>query len=367
MKKNLLGYDLNALKEFFIDIDEKPFRAVQLLKWVHQYKVTDFNLMTNLSKSLRAKLIEQCEIKAPKIAKEQISKDGTVKWLMEVSENNFIETVFIPEEKRGTLCISSQVGCVLNCTFCATATSGFTRNLSSDEIIGQLWVASKRLLEFSSLPNYKNIPKISNVVMMGMGEPLLNFSNVVKAINIMREDNAYGLAKRRVTVSTSGIIPGINKLANTTDVALAISLHAPTDELRTKIMPINKKYPIAELIDACRSYLSLHSKAKVTIEYLMLKNVNDSVACAKQLAKLLQGIASKVNLIPFNPFLGSAYEASLMEDIEKFKEVIQKSGLVCTIRKQRGEDISASCGQLAGKIQDKAIRSKIFLASIQEE
>lgn len=367
MKINLLGYDLNALKEYFASIGEVPFRAVQLLKWIHQHKVSDFNLMTNISMALREKLVSNCEIKSPKITNEQISRDGTVKWLMQVGNDNFIETVFIPEEKRGTLCISSQVGCVLNCTFCATATSGFNRNLTSDEIIGQLYSAEIRLSELKSLPNFKTIPKISNVVLMGMGEPLFNYSNVLKAINIMREDNAYGLAKRRVTISTSGIIPGILKLATEADVALALSLHAPTDELRTKIMPVNKKYPIKKLIEACKKFLSYHPKSKITIEYLMLDGVNDSSESAKQLAKLLQGVACKVNLIPFNPFLGSAYIASSLKKVESFKNIISRSGIVCTIRKQRGIDISASCGQLAGKIKDKTKRQERYIASILED
>lgn len=359
-KLNLLNLDLDSLKEFFVSIDEKPFRAVQVLKWVHQQKITDFDNMLNLSKDLREKLKQTCEIVAPSIHTEKISSDGTIKWLMQV-QGNLVETVFIPELKRGTLCISSQVGCILNCTFCSTATQGFNRNLTTAEIIGQIWQAENRLSQLDSIPSFDKIPKITNVVMMGMGEPLFNFKNVAKALKLMRDDNAYGLAKRRVTVSTAGVVPGIDDLTNLdVEVALAISLHAPTDELRSDIMAINKKYPIKELFAACKRYLAKYPKNKITIEYVTLKGVNDSPKHAKQLARLLSTLPSKVNIIPFNSFPGNKYQCSNKRDILNFSNILQEHGLVATIRKTRGDDIDAACGQLRGKIKDITNRNKRF-------
>ena len=368
-KTNLLGFDLKALKDYFSILGEKPFRATQLLKWIHQQKVTDFSEMLNLSKPLREKLQDNCEISAPKIVSEKISSDGTVKWLMEVQGKNFIETVFIPEEKRGTLCISSQVGCMLTCKFCSTAKQGFNSNLSSTEVIGQLWRANVRLQELGKIPCFDKIPDITNVVMMGMGEPLFNFDNVVRALKIMRDDNAYGLSWKRVTLSTSGVVPQIYKLGEEVDVALAISLHAPNDKIRSSIMPINNKYPISVLLDACKGYIEKNPRIKITIEYVMLRGINDSAANAKELARLLSDLPCKINLIPFNPFPGSGYECSNKKDIFEFRNILMNRGYIATIRKTRGDDIDAACGQLAGDIIDKTKRNQRYkehLSSIEK-
>jgi 23S rRNA (adenine2503-C2)-methyltransferase len=346
-KVNLLGYTHKALKEFFISLEEKPFRAAQVFKWIHQRRVCDFNLMTDLGKELREKLNEIAEVRPPEIALEQCSADGTRKWLLKLDDGNHIETVYIPEKTRGTLCVSSQVGCALNCSFCATATLGFNRNLKPFEIIGQVWLASLKLPE-----------RITNVVMMGMGEPLLNFEAVSECLAMMRDDNGYGLSRRRVTLSTAGLIPNIDRLGQECDVSLAVSLHAPNDELRNQLVPLNKKYPIAELMEACKRFVGEDKRRHITMEYVMLKGVNDSLLHAKQLAKVLRDIPCKVNLIPFNPFPMARYQRSDDNVIEAFQHLLMKAGLITTKRRTRGEDIDAACGQLKPDIIDRTNRSE---------
>lgn len=347
-KLNLLNLDRKAMEGFFADLGEKPFRAVQLTKWIHQRGVADFDAMTDLSKALRAKLSEVSEVRLPEAIFDQHSTDGTRKWLLRLDGGNAIETVFIPEPKRGTLCVSSQVGCALECSFCSTATQGFNRNLSVAEIIGQLRFARAALAEEGMT--------ITNVVFMGMGEPLLNFNNVVAAVNLMVDDHAYGLSKRRVTISTSGVVPALYRLAEATDVSLAVSLHAPDDALRDELVPINKKYPIAELLPACSNYLANSPHRSITWEYVMLDGINDQDAQAHQLAKLLVGIPSKINLIPFNPYPGSQYRRSSPERIHRFSRILLEAGIVTTTRRTRGEDIDGACGQLVGKVQDRTRR-----------
>ncbi|WNV06478.1 23S rRNA (adenine(2503)-C(2))-methyltransferase RlmN [Candidatus Methylospira mobilis] len=346
-KINLLAFDRKAMEGYFVEIGEKPFRAVQLLQWIHQRGVGDFALMTNISKLLRAYLAEHCEVRAPEIVFDQRSWDGTRKWLFQLDGLNRIETVFIPEEGRGTLCISSQVGCALECAFCSTARQGFNRNLGVDEIIGQVWAAQNALGEQG---------KITNIVLMGMGEPLLNFNNVVSATNLMMDDFAYCISKRRVTLSTSGIVPALDRLAEVTDISLAVSLHAPDDELRNRLVPINQKYPLKDLLAACVRYVGQDNRRKVTMEYVMLAGVNDSPAQARALARLLTGVPSKVNLIPFNPFPDAGYECSGLQAIAGFSAILQQAGIVTTTRKTRGDDIDAACGQLVGKVNDKSRR-----------
>jgi 23S rRNA (adenine2503-C2)-methyltransferase len=345
-KINLLGLDRKAMEAFFVEIGEKPFRASQLLQWIHQRGVDDFALMTNLSKALRTRLAELCEVRAPEVVLAQNSSDGTCKWVLQTDAQNRIETVFIPEEGRGTLCVSSQVGCALECSFCSTARQGFNRNLSTAEIIGQVWAARRELGEGA----------VTNVVLMGMGEPLLNFNNVVAATNLMLDDFTYGLSKRRVTLSTSGIVPALDRLAEVSDISLAVSLHAPGDELRNELVPINRKYPIRELLDACKRYIGREGRRKVTFEYVMLDGVNDSPAHARALVKLLSHVPSKVNLIPFNPFPGSNYRCSSPETIRRFSEILHGAGLIATTRKTRGGDIDAACGQLVGRVNDRTRR-----------
>lgn len=346
-KLNLLNFDRKGLEAFFAELGEKPFRATQVLKWIHQEGVSDFELMSNLSKALRARLADIAEVRLPEIVFEQKSEDGTYKWVLELDGQNRIETVFIPEEGRGTLCVSSQVGCALECTFCSTAQQGFNRNLSTAEIIGQVWVAAKAL---------KGKANLTNVVMMGMGEPLLNFNSTVASLNLMMDDFAYGLAKRRVTVSTSGVVPALLRLADVSEASLAVSLHAPNDELRDILVPINKKYPIAQLLEACKYYIKDEKRRKITFEYVMLSGINDSVEQAHQLSKLLEGIPSKVNLIPFNPFPNTQYTRSSNNAIHRFTAVLKEAGLITTTRKTRGDDIDAACGQLVGKVKDKTKR-----------
>lgn len=344
---NLLDFDRKGLAAFFVGIGEKPFRATQLMKWMYQEDITDFDQMSNLSKSLRTYLKENCTITAPEMLIEQIASDETRKWAIQMSCGNRVESVFIPEEKRGTLCVSSQIGCALACTFCSTAKQGFNRNLTVSEIIGQLYVAQQRLGKEK---------RITNVVMMGMGEPLLNFNNVVAAMNLMMDDFAYGLSKRRVTISTSGVVPAMNRLNDVCDVSMAVSLHATNDELRDELVPINQKYPLAELMEACREYAKQGPRKHITFEYVMLDGINDSVFNARQLAKLLKNVPSKINLIPFNPFPNSNYSCSSADTIVRFKECLTKAGIVTTIRKTRGGDIDAACGQLVGKVRDKSRR-----------
>jgi len=350
-KVNLLNLSRPEMEEFFAGLGEKPFRASQVFKWIYQSGIDNFSEMTNLSKSLRVRLEEIAEIRPPKIVLDHASEDGTHKWVVEIDSGNHIETVFIPEKNRGTLCISSQVGCALACTFCSTAQQGFNRNLTTAEIIGQLWVANKAL-------GFKSLDEriISNVVMMGMGEPLLNFDNVVRAMNIMMDDFSFGLSKRRVTLSTAGVVPAIDRLREVTDVSLALSLHAPNDELRDQLVPLNKKYPIREVLEACKRYVST-DRRRITIEYVMLDGVNDSVKHAHELVKLLRSVPAKVNLIPFNPFPNTAYRRSSRDAIDRFRDILMQHDLTTVTRKTRGEDIDAACGQLVGKVLDKTKRN----------
>ena len=352
-KQNLLDFDFDGLKAFFLEHGEKAFRATQFLKWVYQRGVIDFEQMTDMSKSLRVKLCKIAEVKLPEITVDQASKDGTHKWLLKLSDGNCIETVFIPGPSRGTLCVSSQVGCILNCSFCSTAKQGFSRNLTVGEIIGQLWVAANSLGQYEN----ENERVITNVVMMGMGEPLLNFDAVVQSMNLMLDDNAYGLSKRRVTLSTAGVIPGMDKLSKTSGVALAVSLHATNDELRNELVPLNKKYPITELMEACHRYVRDGLKRHITFEYIMLEGVNDSLADARALVKLLKNMPAKVNLIPFNPYPQTLYKTSSQKTQDAVTRVLIDGGLITVTRRTRGEDIDAACGQLAGKVMDKTKRS----------
>ena len=350
---NLLDLDEAGLRAFFESIGEKPFRAQQVLKWIYHHAVTDIGAMTNLGIALREKLNLVAEIKLPEIIREQRSNDGTVKWLMGFHGGNAVETVYIPEPKRGTLCISSQVGCALNCSFCATGAQGFARNLTCGEIIGQVWLAAR------ALGHERNGQRrITNIVMMGMGEPLLNFDAVVSAMSLMRNDLGFGFAAKRVTLSTAGLVPGIKRLRESIDVALAVSLHAPVDEVRTELVPLNRKYPIAELMQACREYVSEKHKRTVTFEYTLIDGVNDHPEHARKLVKLLRTLRSKLNLIPFNPFPGTKYRCSSQERIVQFQEIVMRGGLIATVRKTRGEDIDAACGQLVGKVQDRTKRSE---------
>lgn len=351
MKTNLLDFDLPKMTDYFAQNDEKAFRAKQVMRWIHQMGASHFDDMTDIAKTLRQKLETQSCIVVPKLMMEQSAKDGVFKWLLDVGTQNGIETVFIPETDRGTLCISSQVGCALECTFCSTGRQGFNRNLTTAEIIGQLWWANKAL---GVTP--KNDRVISNVVMMGMGEPLANFDHVVTALNIMLDDHAYGLSRRRVTVSTSGLVPQMDRLADACPVALAVSLHAPNDALRDIIVPINKKYPIAELLAACNRYLDKAPRDFVTFEYVMLDGVNDLPEHAHQLVEIARTVHCKYNLIPFNPFPSSGYNTSKPEAMRVFRDILQQAGIVVTVRKTRGDDIDAACGQLAGQVQDKTQR-----------
>ena len=356
VEQNLLGMSQQDLEQFFSVIDEKSFRATQLMKWMHQQGVADYEQMTNLSKSLRDWLHKNATIQLPEMLNEEISTDGTRKWLLKVDDKNAVETVFIPENDRATLCVSSQAGCALDCTFCATARQGFAGNLTAAQIISQLWFAEHRLRT-----QFNKRRVIGNVVFMGMGEPLANFDNVVTAIRIMMDDNAYGLGKRKVTVSTSGIVPKIDKLRDELDVSLAVSLHAPNDEIRNQLVPLNRRYPIAELMKACRRFIEdKNRKHTITFEYVMLDKINDSPQNAKQLAKLIKDVPSKVNLIPFNAFPNSGFERSSDQVIEEFREILQAAGITTITRRPRGEDIAAACGQLAGDITDKVKRQRHF-------
>lgn len=361
-KVNLLDFSHEAMKAWFASLGEPAFRATQVIKWLHQMGVDDVAQMTNLSKPLRAFLQEQAEIRAPEIVLEQQSADGTCKWVLRLADGNAIETVFIPEEDRGTLCVSSQVGCALDCTFCSTARQGFNRNLTVAEIIGQLWIAKRTLQK-----DPKAGRAVTNVVMMGMGEPLLNFEPVVAALRLMLDDNAYGLSRRRVTVSTSGVLPAMGRLAATLDVALAVSLHAPNDELRNRLVPLNRKYPIKDLLAACQSFLDQKDTQRkhITWEYVMLEGVNDTEQHARELATLLQGIPSKINLIPFNPFPDTRYKRSSNNRIYRFRDILQESGYTVMTRKTRGDDIDAACGQLAGEVNDRS-RRELHFARIEQ-
>ena len=358
-KVNLLGLTLPKMEAFCLSIGEKKFRGAQLVKWIHQQGVTDFDQMTNLSKSFRDQLKSIAEVRSPRVTFQGDSTDGTRKWLMEVDGGSKIETVYIPDGDRGTLCVSSQVGCSLDCSFCSTGKQGFNKNLTAAEIIGQVFLAAKSF----GLP-VKDSQKrsVTNVVMMGMGEPLLNFEPVVDAMALMLEDQAYCLSKRRVTLSTSGVVPNLNELAKVTDVALAVSLHAPNDALRNELVPINRKYPIAVLFDSIRNYLDgLSDNRSVTFEYTMLKGVNDSDALAHELSALANTIRCKINLIPFNPFPGTDYEVSSRNRIYAFQRILLADGHIVTVRKTRGDDIDAACGQLAGQVADKTKRSARYI------
>lgn len=351
MKTNLLGLTLTQMEEFFQSIDEKKFRATQVFRWIHLKGASDFTQMTDIAKSLQVKLQEVAVIEVPNLVEEQLATDGVIKWALEVGNGNKIETVYIPETDRATLCISSQVGCALECQFCSTARQGFNRNLTSSEIVGQLWWAKQRILAKS-----KQDKVITNVVMMGMGEPLANYDNVITAMKIMLDDNAYNLSRRKLTLSTSGVIPGILKLKHDCPVSLALSLHAPNDTIRDEIIPLNKKYPLKDLLDACKSYLESSPREILTLEYVMLKGVNDSLENATELTQLVKDLPCKFNLIPFNPFPNSGFESSSMNQIVRFQRLLQSQGFVATIRKTRGENIDAACGQLAGQVVDKTKR-----------
>jgi 23S rRNA (adenine2503-C2)-methyltransferase len=394
MTVNLLGLDHEALRGFCAGLGEKPYRARQLLRWIHHAGVDDFSAMTDMSRPLRERLAKSAAIAAPRVLRDTTAADGTRKWLLDVGTGNAIETVFIPETNRGTLCISSQAGCALACTFCSTGHQGFNRNLTADEIVGQLWLAARALRSRaahtgevrtaqsavralrshdvhaggertaqSALGHISDCVHeerpISNVVMMGMGEPLANFENVVAAMRLMLDDSAYGLSRRRVTLSTAGLVPGIDRLGEACPVALAVSLHAPNDALRDELVPINRKYPIRELLAACLRYLSKAPRDFVTFEYVMLSGVNDSVGQARELAALVSDVPCKINLIPFNSFPGVDYQRSSPDAIARFRDVLMQAGLVATIRKTRGDDIAAACGQLAGRVQDRTRRASI--------
>ncbi len=360
-RQNLLDLDRAAFEQYFLDIGEKTFRATQVMKWIHQAGVCDFSQMNNLSKTLRSYLEEHAVVTNLAVASDKTSNDGTRKWLLKLADGNLIETVFIPEDDRGTLCVSSQVGCALNCSFCATGRQGFNRNLTTAEIISQVWLASRLLGDEASLAA-KAGRKITNVVLMGMGEPLLNFDNVVRAVRIMMDDFAYGLSKRRVTVSTAGVIPAMDKLAEILDMRLAVSLHATNDQLRNELVPLNKKYPIKVLFEACHRFVDKQkARYRITFEYVMLDGVNDRPEHARQLIKLLKGLPALMNLIPFNPFPGSGYQTSSAKAVRQFSEILNQAGITTVIRKTRGKDIDAACGQLAGKIQDKSRRERRFV------
>jgi 23S rRNA (adenine2503-C2)-methyltransferase len=364
MTVNLLGLNGPQMQDFCAGLGERPYRAKQLLRWIHRSGVDDFAVMTDVSKTLRERLAQCATIVPPKVLRDTTAADGTRKWLLDVSTGNAIESVFIPETGRGTLCVSSQAGCALECPFCATGRQGFNRNLTVAEIIGQLWWAARALHGQAGAarlahadPSAGERP-ISNVVMMGMGEPLANFDNVVAAMQLMLDDSAYGLSRRRVTLSTSGLAPAIDRLGEECPVALAVSLHAPNDALRDELVPINRKHPIKELLAACVRYIEKAPRDFVTFEYVMLAGVNDSVAQARELVRTVKGVPCKVNLIPFNPFPGSGYNRSDAATVARFRDVLMQAGLVATTRKTRGEDIDAACGQLAGQVQDKTRRKQ---------
>ncbi len=353
MKTNLLDFDAQQLGAWFAEMGEKPFRARQVLRWVHKAGEGDFDAMTDLAHALRSRLKETACVRSPTVMREERSDDGTRKWLLDVGTGNAVEAVFIPETDRATLCVSTQAGCALDCAFCSTGKQGFNRNLSVAEIIGQLWWANREVGKDAS----GNWP-ITNVVMMGMGEPLLNFDNTVSALRLMLDDNAYGLSRRRVTVSTSGIVPAMDRLRDECPVALAVSLHAPNDALRDVLVPVNRKYPLRELMAACQRYLDKAPRDFITFEYVMLDGVNDAVAQARELIALVRDTPCKFNLIPFNPFPQAPYARSAQDAVQRFRDVLMEAGIVTTTRKERGGDIAAACGQLAGRVQDKTKRTQ---------
>lgn len=353
-KTNLVGLDRAGLEAFFAGLGEKPYRARQLLQWIHQRGVTDFALMSDLSRALRERLQALAEITPPRVIREQISDDGTVKWLLSERGGSAIETVFIPEETRGTLCISSQVGCMLNCTFCSTATQGFKRNLDAAEIIGQVWFAVQSLAS-----DRLGQRCVTNIVFMGMGEPLLNLGAVKPTLSLLRDDLAYGVAARRVTISTAGVVPGIEDLSSGEEFALAVSLHAPDDELRSRLVPLNRKYPLKELMAACHRYVRARARRSITFEYTMIDGVNDEYRHARGLVRLLNSLPCKINLIPFNPFPGTPFRPSTAAAIYEFQAVTRAAGIITTVRKTRGDDIDAACGQLVGKLLGPSERRRL--------
>ena len=366
---NLFDLDRAGMERFFVEVlGEKRFRAHQIMKWMYHLHVTDIAQMTDVGKVLRAKLEQHCDIRPPGVVFDKASTDGAHKWLLGMDSANSIETVFIPDKGRGTLCVSSQVGCGLNCQFCSTATQGFNRNLSTAEIIGQVWTASKHLGNKAHQDR-----KLTNVVMMGMGEPLLNFDNVVRAMSIMRDDLGFGLANKRVTLSTAGLVPMIDRLAEESDVSLAVSLHAPNDALRTELVPLNKKYPIAELMDACVRYALRKKRESITFEYTLMRGVNDRPEHARELARLMRRFANvvqyadaaKVNLIPFNPFQGTRFERSTEEDIRAFQKILLDHQVLTMVRRTRGDDIDAACGQLKGQVADRTRRQAEFRRKLE--
>ncbi|MBU6477041.1 MAG: 23S rRNA (adenine(2503)-C(2))-methyltransferase RlmN [Xanthomonadaceae bacterium] len=354
-RANLLDFDRYGMRDFFAGLGEKPWRADQVMKWIYHRLESDFGAMTDLGKSLREKLPEVAMVAPPKALLDKASSDGTRKWLLGMDAGNAVETVYIPEPMRGTLCVSSQIGCGLNCRFCSTGTQGFNRNLATSEIIGQVWHAAKQLGNVTHQQR-----RITNVVMMGMGEPLLNFDNVVKAMSLMRDDLGFGLASKRVTLSTAGVVPMIDKLGEVADVSLAVSLHAPNDELRTQLVPLNKRWGIDELLDACARYAARKPRATITFEYTLMKGINDTPVLARQLVKLMRRLPAKVNLIPFNPFPGTQYERSDETVIREFQTVLLNASVQAMVRRTRGEDIDAACGQLKGKVADRTRRHAEF-------
>jgi 23S rRNA (adenine2503-C2)-methyltransferase len=366
-RANLLDFDRQGMRDFFAGLGEKPYRADQVMKWIYHRLESDFGAMTDLGKSLREKLPEVAIVSPPKALLDKASSDGTRKWLLGMDAGNAVETVYIPEPTRGTLCVSSQIGCGLNCRFCSTGTQGFNRNLAASEIIGQVWHAAKQLGNVTHQQR-----RITNVVMMGMGEPLLNFDNVVRAMSLMRDDNGFGLANKRVTLSTAGLVPMIDRLSEVSDVSLAVSLHAANDELRTELVPLNKKYPIEQLMAACQRYVKRKPKSSITFEYTLMKGVNDQPEHARQLARLMRQFdnatqmkdAGKVNLIPFNPFPGTRFERSSEVDIRAFQKLLQEARVLTTVRRTRGDDIDAACGQLKGQVMDRTRRQADFRTTL---
>ena len=354
MTENLLNFDAQQLSDWFAERGEKPFRARQVLRWIHKMGEPDFAAMTDIAASLRSKLQQEASVTAPQVQREELSSDGTRKWLLNVGTGNAVETVYIPEDDRGTLCVSTQAGCALDCAFCSTGKQGFNRNLSVAEIVGQLWWANREIGKDEN----GNWP-ITNVVFMGMGEPLLNYANTVTTLRLMLDDNAYGLSRRKVTVSTSGIVPAMDRLREDCPVALAVSLHASNDALRDKLVPVNQKYPLRELLAACQRYLDRAPRDFITFEYIMLEGVNDSEKHARELISLVRDVPCKFNLIPFNPIPQAPFKRSRHDAVRRFQDVLMQAGIVTTIRKTRGDDIAGACGQLAGQVLDKTKRTRV--------
>jgi 23S rRNA (adenine2503-C2)-methyltransferase len=355
---NLLGLPRAKVEAFFSEMGEKPFRAKQVMQWIHQFGISDFDEMSNISKALREKLKTVAIIEAPEVVYQNISKDGTRKWVMKMPGGSSIETVLIPEGNRGTLCVSSQIGCALDCSFCSTGKQGFNRNLSAEEIVGQIWNA---IASFDNIDRTKDRP-VTNVVFMGMGEPLLNFDNVMDSVNLMMDDFAYSISKRRLTISTAGVVPAIDRMGQYTDASIAVSLHAPNDALRNELVPVNKKYPIDVLLNSVKSYLDqLSDKRKATIEYTLIAGVNDRKQHADELIEILKGLPCKINLIPFNPFPGSGYKKPSNTEVRTFQDWLSKAGCLVTVRTTRGDDIDAACGQLVGRVEDRTRRSERYI------